>query len=346
MGYLDFRSTIAETLWKQIDEWFPKGKWGDPPEIKRGEENKVYKWWREAYDDLLKTSKNFEGIQRYNERATKTPLDELRWKLSFLPTIDNDATRRANMVHALQNDFKDLIGALPDLNKLRESANLRKGLAEAIETFTDRTVSALKHTAVLAENDARRESKDNSANWQKFVDTLIFLKFMERSDTIRDWTGRLPTDLRMKDNESPEKYFELATKEIPDIAKEAGKLEDLKNTLSKLTNFQKEMESPGNRLEQLKWLNASTVLLERLGSTLASGEVKADDKQKTAWEAMVFMEGLNDVFGEKRAGGGPGYRQPDHPFDYKQIEKFKELAKTAVEEVERDKRKERWERRK
>jgi hypothetical protein len=86
--------------------------------------------------------------------------------------------------------------------------------------------------------------------------------------------------------------------------------------------------------------------LERLGSTLASGEVKADNKQKTAWEAMVFMEGLNDVFGEKRAGGGPGYRQPDHPFDYKQIEKFKELAKTAVEEVEREKREERWERRK
>jgi hypothetical protein len=252
---------------------------------------------------------------------------------------------------ALQNEMGNLLRALPDLSTLRKQPDTPKGLAEAIESFSDLSVSALKHFAVGLENDARRQSNDRAVNWQTFEHTLTLMKFKDTVDTLREWIGgRLSKDLAMGDNVSPEKYFDAVTELIAEVDKVSPvKRAKLGDTLVLAERWIPQMAtgSPEARDKGLGVFQVGTELLKSLGSKLVSPDANPFDKRKTAWETMVYLEGLTDVIGEKRRGPhiNPGGHQLERYYEQR-VGDFEKRADKAVRDIERDGREERWRREK
>jgi hypothetical protein len=101
------------------------------------------------------------------------------------------------------------------------------------------------------------------------------------------------------------------------------------------------MKDPTQGATKLAQLTKATGMLETLGSRLVSGKAGADERKNTAWETMVYLDCLNDVFGVRRSGDQKvGYAK----LDARKGQQFEELAETTVREIDRNKLKERWER--
>jgi len=170
---------------------------------------------------------------------------------------------------------------------------------------------------------------------------MALIKFRDTALTMKKWTGGdLPDGLRVADGVDSMKYFMYIAGNITDVDEASPvKVNALAFSLHQLSVFDERMSDASSRATMLKALSAAGGLLEHLGSTLVSDSVATDLRQKTTWETMVYLDCLDDVFGVQRTGTqtiGKG-------FSDETAQDFQQAASTALDEIDRQEWKERWE---
>jgi len=332
--YFAFASSQAEELWTRIDNWFPEGKWTT---VKLP--GALAKAWRTKFDALLAAAADFKGDTTYNKDAAKAARDDIVDKLRKWSKPDGLAPQ--DIATALANCMGRLMDALPDLGQLSKSKMLRPGVKDAIESFADSSTTILKNVAVGLESRARQSSGDPDLSWQGYAETMALMRFRDTALTMKKWTGDLPDDLRIADGVDSMQYFTFIAGNITGVDNASPvKVEELASNLGQLSDFDEGMSDASSRTRMLKALSATGGLLEQLGSTLVSDSAATDRKQKTAWETMVYLDCLNDVFGVQRTGTQTipfGKRFSDET-----AQDFQQAASTALDEIDRQEWKERW----
>lgn len=335
-GYFDFKSNAASQVWDAANTWFPEGTWRALPG-----NNDVAGWLDRAFIDLKKAADDFKGSQSYKSNVANAAWEQLRDQLTIYQN-NTDDSRKEGIARSLENKLKVLMKALPDLEKLRKSDNLRKGVPEAIGKFTDRAATVLKQIAAELENHQRGVSGDPTASWQTVDQTLTLLKFKDRTENIRDLVGDPPPDLRLRKRELGHFYFNSVVGHMDGMdgtspVKFKAALENLQGMIAIELGPRRD---PRLSKDELADLGEATKNLEKLGSALLSRKGNAADRQNVACEAMLYVEALGRTLGRPMAprDGGPA----DHKEMEREVVKLRDLAKGVIDAVDEEKREERW----